>query len=279
MIVEPVGRDEFLALMQETYGSAMSEAEFDWWFDRNPAGPRILNAARDGDGTALGALAMSFARFDNGLAAFAVHAVTTPAARGRGVFSALELHNEQEAAAAGAKWALGFTNPMAGPILVGKLGWEDVASLRVWARPKRLLRRGEGRLKDAGLASVAPRSLSGHHIVRDDAYLHWRYADSPRRYAQAGEAIVTHAVWHGYSSAVICEGGDARSLRRAAAAVDANLAVALVNPGEERSYLAAGFVPTPRTIRFIGKRLTGDAPPLPHDRRAWHLELGDVDFF
>ncbi len=50
VIVEPAGRDEFLALMQETYGSAMSPAEFDWWFDRNPAGPRILNEARDDDG-------------------------------------------------------------------------------------------------------------------------------------------------------------------------------------------------------------------------------------
>jgi hypothetical protein len=279
VIVEAAGRDEFLALMEETYGSAMSEAEFDWWFDRNPAGPRILNVARDDDGSPLGALAMSFARFDNGLAAFAVHAVTTPAARGRGVFSTLELHNEREAAAAGAKWALGFTNPMAGPILVGKLGWEDVASLRVWARPKRLWRRGEGELRDAELSSVIPRSLPGRHIVRDDEYLRWRYADSPRRYAQAGDAIVTHAVWHGYSSAVICESGVARDLRRAAAAVDANLAVALVNHGEARAYLAAGFVPTPRTIRFIGKRLTDDAPALPHDRRAWHLELGDIDFF
>ena len=45
--------------MQETYGASMSPAEFDWWFDRNPAGPRILNEARDDDGTALGVLAMS----------------------------------------------------------------------------------------------------------------------------------------------------------------------------------------------------------------------------
>ena len=149
MIVEHAGRDEFLALMHETYGSAMSVAEFDWWFDRNPAGPRILNQARDDDGTPLGALAMSFARMSDGLAAFAVHAVTTPGARGRGVFSTLELHNEEEAAAAGAGWALGFTNPMAGPILVGKLGWEDVTSIRIWVRPKRLRKRSGGGLKTA----------------------------------------------------------------------------------------------------------------------------------
>jgi len=264
VIVEPAGRDEFLALMTESYGTAMSADEFDWWFDRNPAGPRILNLARD-----------------CGLAAFAVHAVTTPAARGRGVFSTLELQNEREAADAGAMWALGFTNPMAGPILVGKLGWEDVASLRVWARPKRLRKRGAGGLRlspGVGRTTVA-RTLRGIHIARNPAYLDWRYSDSPRPYAQTGEAVVTQAVWHGYSSAVVCEGGDARSLRRAAGAVDADLAVALVNHGEERTYLAAGFVPTPRTIRFIGKRLHDDAPALPHDRKAWSFSLGDLDFF
>src|SRR5579864_8783305 len=165
MIIAPAGRDEFLALMQESYGEAMSPAEFDWWFDRNPAGPRILNEARDDDGTALGVLAMSFARMSQGLAAFAVHAVTTPAARGRGVFSTLELHNEQVAAQAGAEWALGFTNPMAGPILVGKLGWEDVASLRIWARPKGLRRNGRVRTSTIDLRA---RELPAHHLVRDE---------------------------------------------------------------------------------------------------------------
>ena len=111
MIVEPAGREELLALMQETYGASMSADEFDWWFDRNPAGPRILSGARDEDGTPLGVLAMSLFRMSQGSAAYAVHAVTTPAARGRGVFSTLELHNEESAARTGAPWALGFTNP------------------------------------------------------------------------------------------------------------------------------------------------------------------------
>jgi hypothetical protein len=252
----------------------MSEAEFDWWFDRNPAGPRILNAAREDDGTALGVLAMSFAKIDNGLAAFAVHAVTTPAARGRGVFSTLELHNEEQAAAAGAHWALGFTNPMAGPILVGKLGWEDVTQLRIWVRPKGI--RKSGRVRPT-VVDPRPRELPGHHIVRDEAYLRWRYADSPRAYAQHGDVVVTHANWHGLSSAIVCEHG--RGLERALRRVDAQIAVAMVNPGEEGGFLAHGFVPTPRTIRFIGKRIREDAPPLPHDRRAWHFTLGDLDFF
>lgn len=281
MIVAPATRDEFLALMEATYGSAMPATEFDWWFDRNPAGPRILNAARDDDGTPLGAAAMSCARMSQGLAAFAVHIMTAPEARGRGVFSALELHNEEEAAAAGATWALGFTNPMAGPIYVGKLGWEDVTSLRIWVRPTRIRRRGRGGLRvAAGVPRVeAGRAGSAHHIVRDPQYLNWRYSDSPRAYARVDDVIVTQTSWHGFAAAVICLGGPARALRRAVAAVDADIAVAMVNPGEERTYLGAGFLPSPRSIRFIGKRLTDDAPPLPKRRDAWHFSLGDLDFF
>jgi GNAT superfamily N-acetyltransferase len=290
VIVEPAGRDEFLALMQETYGSAMTADEFDWWFDRNPGGPRILNEARDDDGTALGVLAMSCFDMSQGTAAYAVHAVTTPAARGRGVFSTLELHNEAEAASAGAAWALGFTNPMAGPILVGKLAWEDVTSLRIWVRPKRLRRRGSGGLRaPASCPAFDARHevrYTAHHISRSAAYLNWRYADSPRAYHRVdgdhGWAVVTHAVWHGFSAAVICDaagGGIPSLVNRCVRAVDADIAVALVNPGEERSYLAAGFVPSPRTIRFIGKRLSGDAPPLPKGRKAWRFSLGDLDFF
>ena len=101
-------------------------------------------------------------------------------------------------APAGAQWALGFTNPMAGPILVGKLGWEDVASLRVWVRPKRLRRTGRGALR--ATPTVGPFSdrrataHEAHHIVRDAAYLTWRYADSPRPYVRIedGEAGTAH---------------------------------------------------------------------------------------
>ena len=53
----------------------------------------------------------------------------------------------------------------------------------------------------------------------------------------------------------------------------------MVNPGEERPYLAAGFVPTPRQIRFIGKRIADGAPELPKERKAWRFSLGDMDFF
>lgn len=290
MIVAPAERGGFRALMEETYGSAMSPAELEWWFDRNPAGVLILNEARDDDGTPLGVLAMSCFDMQHGLAAYAVHAVTTPAARGRGVFSTLELHNEEVAAAAGAQWAFGFTNPMAGPILVGKLGWEDLASLRIWVRPKRARRTGRGGWRIEPVCGDFDERhearFAEHHIRRTAPYLNWRFADSPREYlrieGEDGWAVVTNAVWHGFSAAVVCDAvgrGVSSLLRRAVRSVDADVAVAMVNPGEERAYLAAGFVPTPRSIRFIGKVIGEDAPPLPRGRRAFRFTLGDLDFF
>jgi hypothetical protein len=81
---------------------------------------------------------------------------------------------------------------------------------------------------------------------------------------------------------VICDAagnGVPSLLRRCIRVVDADVGVALVNPGEERAYHSAGFVPSPRTIRFIGKRLVESAPALPHERRAWRFSLGDLDFF
>ena len=175
VILEPARRDEFLALMQENYGSAMTPEDYHWWFDRNPAGPRVVTEARDEDGTALGVLAMSCFATSQGLAAFAVHAVTSPAARSRGVFSTLELHNEELAAEGGAGWALGFTNPMAGPILVGKLGWEDVTSLRIWVRPRRVRRRTGGGFRVEPscppFAETHAAAFGGFHLVRNREYL------------------------------------------------------------------------------------------------------------
>src|SRR6185312_9294780 len=98
----------------------------------------------------------------------------------------------------------------------------------------------------------------------------------PRPYAQSDDAIVTHALWHGLSAAIVCEHG--HGLHKALRHVAADVVVAMVNPGEELRFLAHGFVPTPRTIRFIGKRLTEDAPPLPKRREAWHFTLGDLVF-
>jgi len=51
---------------------------------------------------------------------------------------------------------------------------------------------------------------------------------------------------------------------------------AVPGPGETAAYLACGFVPTPRSLHFMGKALAGELSP---DPRAWRFTLGDTDFF
>jgi hypothetical protein len=303
---EPSRRGDFLALMREVYeGMGWSEEEFDWWFEQNPTGHFILNLA-DEDGSTIGAAAQSYARMviggREGEATFTVHVMTGAAARGKGVFSGLQLHNDDQAAQAGARLALGFTNPMAGPIFVAKLGWEELCWLRLWVRPKRPLRavrhlRAHGH-PAGGVHGPLEEFGSRHeeiyrraavswadHLVKDAAYLNWRYGASPRRYASVstanGFAVVGWGVFKGVSAGLVCElvGGDGvRLLNRCARLVDADLMLAMPNPGEYRTYLAAGFVPTPSAIRFIGRSLQPDEP-LPHGRDRFRFSLGDTDIF
>ena len=293
--LDPSDRDGFLDLLYETYGEAMSAEEFDWFFDRNPAGPRLLSEVRE-DGRPLGVLAMSYARAQvegvEHLVAFAVAAVTHPDARGRGIFGTLELHNEERAAASGATMALGFTNPMAGPILVGKLGWHDLYRMRLWARPLRARRTGAGGLAPRVgpyLEAFGPEHEElwrsegyGNALVRTADYLTWRYLDAPRDYRVLGDergfAVVGHAVRKGFSAGVVCElVGPARQLLRRCVreAKGCDIVLGVPGPGQRAAFAAAGFVPAPGTIRVIGKPLH-DGVEIP-DR--WDFVLGDTDIF
>lgn len=161
---------------------------------------------------------MTFSRFrvhgEERTVAVSVYAATDPAYRGRGIFTALELHNEALAVEAGAPLAVAYDpSPDSLPVFLGPLGWRAFARRRIWAR---ILRRGAlpayllGRpLPGGGLppsasgvtvehglhveplqafdgradrlwARVAP-SL-GNATARSARYLAWRYLDSPRPY-------------------------------------------------------------------------------------------------
>jgi hypothetical protein len=303
---EPGRRADFLNLMRVVYdGTGWSEEEFDWWFEQNPTGHFILNVAVE-DGVTIGAAAQSYARMviggREGEATFTIHVMTGPAARGKGVFTGLQLHNDDVAATSGALLALGFTNPMAGPIFVGKLGWTELCWLRIWARPKRPLRavrhlRAHGR-PTGGVRGAVEEFTERHeeiyrraarawpdHVVKSADYLKWRYGASPRSYASfstdRGFAVVGWGVFRGISAGLVCElvGGDGvRLLNRCVRSADADIVIAMPNPGEYGTYLAAGFVPTPAAIRFIGRSLQA-GEPLPRGRAAFRFSLGDTDIF
>ena len=60
--------------------------------------------------------------------------------------------------------------------------------------------------------------------------------------------------------------------------VDADVVIAMPNRGDERTYLAAVFVPTPAAIRLIGRSLKAGVE-VPHGRDRWRFTLGDTDIF
>jgi GNAT superfamily N-acetyltransferase len=195
----------------------LSDEEFAWWFDRNPAGEGIVSLAVSDDHGVVGVAAMSFFRTTlNGSVtrlAIPVNVATDPRYQGRGVFSTLERENEAAAAAAGSPLTVTFPNGASYPIFVNRLGWIDLPRLRLWARPLRaaaVVRYLLGRPGEVGgLGAPDPsartirglevrpverfgpdldalgeraRTSYGNHFVRDAEYFNWRYLDSPRDY-------------------------------------------------------------------------------------------------
>jgi GNAT superfamily N-acetyltransferase len=292
---EPARRADVFDLLSRVRGYATDEREFDWWFEGNPVGPRTIVLA-DEDGTLAGVLGASFYRTmvegRETIAALPLWAVTDEAFRGRGIFQRLNAEVERVAREAGARLELGFTNKLAGPIYIAKLGWVDVHRLRIWARPLLPLRRSvaaggaprfEQRHEDVYRA-VAPTWAS--HFVRDTDYLNWRYGASPREYtlldSRNGYAVVGRKRIRGVRVAYVADlvAPTRREtvwlLRRCARAAAARVLLALVPPGQRSAFASFGFVPTPMTIRLIGHELQGR---LPVGADAWHFTLGDTDFF
>ena len=139
----------------------------------------------------------------------------------------------------------------------------------------------------------------GSHFSRDADYFNWRYLDSPRDYRcfgayRAGElvgvAVVGHTFKHGVSAGFLADlvaAPDeiapvralvARAVEEVKGGADALILLPPRAPAHRRALARAGFAPTNKKLRFIGKRLHADAR-LDEDASAWHFTLGDFDFF
>jgi GNAT superfamily N-acetyltransferase len=329
----PEWRSSLVALLARVGTTQLSDEEFAWWFDRNPAGEGIVSLAV-GDGEVVGVAAMSF--FKTRLEgvetrlAIPVNVATDARYRGQGVFSTLQQANEDAAAASGSPLTVTFPNANSHPIFVRRLGWIDLPRLRLWARPLRAAgvvryvlgragERGGMRAPDsasrtlhglevrpierfgAQLDELGTRAAAGYgnHFTRDAAYFDWRYLDSPRDYrcfgAYRGEelrgvAVVGHTFKHGVSAGFLADlvaapedGVAVRALvGRAAEEVRGGAdALVLLPPrsrDHRRSLARAGFAPTNKKLRFIGKPLH-DGVRIDERAEAWHFTLGDFDFF
>jgi GNAT superfamily N-acetyltransferase len=282
----PAQRDDYLRLLHDAWATdALSGDEFDWWFARNPAGS-LMSVARD-DSRVIGVASHSLFRMMLGgeerLASFSVHATTDPVARGRGIFVGLERRHEQEAQERGVAVVLAFASAPTAPLFLGPLGWTEIARYRIWARP---LPFGGKRGDTVAEFDHHGDAAAGwpNHVVRDAEYLNWRYLDSPRDYvafrAEGGYAVLGHKRHRGRDVALVADlVGPARPLLRAGLAgvkPGTRLVFAVPARGQEAAYLSCGFVPTPRTLHFMGKALAGQ---LDVDPEAWRFTLGDTDFF
>jgi GNAT superfamily N-acetyltransferase len=279
----PEHREDYLRLLGGAWGQgSMTGEEFDWWFDGNPAGS--LRSVALMDGRVVGVAAHSLYRVvldgEEQTASFSVHATTDPAARGRGIFVELERKHEREAQERGVACVLAFASAPTAPLFLGPLGWTAIGKLRVWARPVSTRVSGEV----ASTLDLTGDAASGwpNHVIRDTAYLTWRYLRSPRSYeavtSQGGYAVIWPAKQHkGRAIAVLADHvGSAGLLHDARRRARARLLFALPAPEQRRQFLAAGFLPTPQTLNFMGKALAGRLNTNP---RAWRVTLGDTDFF
>ncbi len=326
-------REALNALMDAVWGSHMPDEEFAWWFERNPVGPQLITLAEDA-GRAVGVAAMSFFRMRldgrEQEVAMPVHVATDPGYRGRGIFPRLELENETAAAEAGSPITLTFPNAASHPIFTGRLGWLDLPGRRIWARvlrPAAVPRYFLGRPSPPGGLNEpdpTPRAIAGFrveplaefdpgadelwrqaahgygsHIVRDAAYLNWRFAQAPREYRAfgafedgrlAGIAVVGYAYRHGVAGGFLAdliappEGRRVTRalLRRCLAEVRGGADALIALPPQVRAqrlaFLEAGFLPTWRHVRMIGKVLRPEGRLAPR-ARDWHFTFGDFDFF
>jgi GNAT superfamily N-acetyltransferase len=280
-------RGDYVGLLGEAGGhQGLSGEEFDWWFDRNPAGSLMSVARANGRvvGVAAHTLLPMVLGGEERTASFSVHATTHPSMRGQGIFARLEEKHEREAAERGVAVVLAFASAPTAPIFLGPLGWTEIGRLRIWVRPV-LGRSGEPPAAGVDVEGDAAASWP-NHVIRDTGHLAWRYLDSPRGYVALRSANGYAVVWpakphRGRTIAVLADLAAPRGevpelLRRATRASRARLLFALPAPEQRRTFLAVGFLPTHLTLHFIGKAL---AENLDTDLHAWRFTLGDTDFF
>jgi hypothetical protein len=197
---------------------------------------------------------------------------TDPEFRGRGIFARLEGTNEERVRELGVRLLLTVPNAASTPIFLERLGWSALPSIRVWARLKLLRSRVRARRVERFDRQVTTRHLSGSgdRVLRDEAWLNWRFADAPRPYALLEADGYAAVGRRGRVDVVAAVAGDL--LGDATAAADRRVLVAAPPPSETRRYALAGFVPTPRTLTVLGRSLGRAIPARPQ------FELGDLDF-
>jgi GNAT superfamily N-acetyltransferase len=271
---EPDRRADVVGLLGRVWGQSPCVDELAWLYERNPVRPASVLLGEE-DGRVVAVVAMSFVRMavqgEELEVGMPIHLATDAAFRGRGVFAELQAANEERARALGIRLALIVPNAASAPILTGRLGWQRLGPLRIWARPK-LLRGRLRATKVERFAEVGGSGGPGDRVLRDAGWLNWRFVDSPVSYTAISGDGYAVAGRRGRLGIVAAVDGDL--VLDAACAAGGPIAIASPPPADRRRYLWAGFLPTPRTLTVLGKALETSQPLPPSP----HFELGDLDF-
>jgi predicted N-acetyltransferase YhbS len=266
-------RGDVADLMARVWGERPAEVELEWLYERNPVRPASVLLGEE-DGKVVGSVAMSFARMAIGgeelEVGIAVHLATDPAYQGRGIFSTLQAANEERVRELGVRLLLVVPTPASARVLRSRLGWTPLRPLRVWARVKLETARPRVPQLERFQDVLDPRS-SGDRVLRDDAWLNWRFAEAPREYRLIDGLGYAAVGRRGRAAVVAVAAGPV--LGGVAALTRNALLVAAPPPWERGRYAYAGYFPTPKRFTLLGKSLGHPLPDRPH------LELGDLDFF
>ena len=277
-------REAVFDLLERVWDARPDPDEFSWWFEQSPAGPALLTLAEDGE-RVVGVAAASVARVRAGgreqLVTMPLQVATDTAYRGRGIFSRLELANEAAAAERGSTIGITYPNDASRPIFLERLGWHELWRGRIWARPP-LPVRSRSRLQslDSIPAGASELDRGDNGQILDGAFLEWRYLRSPRDYRVLGAwtggnlcGLLAFRPQRGNVAIVAHALGDVSRLLHATRS--GKQTVALVPRRLRRAFLRAGFVPTHKRVRVLGKQLRPEGS-LAGD---WQFQLGDFDVY
>jgi GNAT superfamily N-acetyltransferase len=273
---DPSRRTDVADLMARVWGERPDERELEWFYERNPVRPASVLLGED-EGKVIATVAISFQRMsidgEELEVGMPLRVATDTAYRGQGIFGQLQAANEERVRELGVRLLLTVPNAASTPVFVERLGWQPLPPLRVWARPKLLPSRPRARHVERFTHLVTKRHLQGPaRVLRDEAWLNWRFADAPREYTLLNGDGYAAVGRRGRVGVVAAVEGDL--LGDAAAAARAPALIAAPPPWQRRRYLLAGYVPTPRRFTVLGKALApGQAVPA-----RPHFELGDLDF-
>lgn len=318
-------RDGAIALLAAAHGSEVRDAaEWDWLY-RGHLDRYVVADAGDRLAAQYALLPLRVLHRGEVIdASLSLDTATDPDFGGRGLMTDLGLRAYNRA---GAELVLGFPNPKSSWILYNRLGWHELTPFPLRFKPlpgliKALsplpLPRWPSRRRNhpAGVERFdrfgpwaddiwdATSAELGTAVVRDSAYLNWRFADASATYdrflARSGDTPVAYSIlrtvpWRGgrvsYLMELAAQPGAEREAHSALHAAVASArttgaagVAAVVTPRNPLSGLlrANGFRVAPARARAgfsFGVRLSGSLEAHTELRRldAWHVTAADFD--